>query len=431
VSDRHRCSILYRKEGRPALSPVLLALVLVFQALDSLPDRRATEAVECNLKWKHALHLPFNAAGFDASVLCEFRKRLITHSAEARVFDAVLTQMQAFGLVKARGIQRTDSLCLFSSARDLGRLKLLFETIRCVLHDLLKVDADWLRATIPTEWAERYRYHCRIERLSEAERAALTLVIGDDGQWLLDTLDAEDAPAGLNDRYIVSVLRTIWHQQFETVEGHVQFRPKGGIGGGERIETPYDPEARWSDKRGQGWVGYKLQVSETEDEDLPHLITDIAVTAAIQPDSVALADIQERQVQRNVLPKERYVDSGYVGGNTIAASRLLGEELIGPLRRGSSPQQRRADGLTHADFQIDFEHKQVTCPQGHTTVIFSAGKLHDYQATFAAKTCRNCSLRSRCCAGMKEGRSLIGNRTRLRLYGRTARSRSAWRSKRI
>jgi hypothetical protein len=96
----------------------------------------------------------------------------------------------------------------------------------------------------------------------------------------------------------------------------------------------------------------------------------------------------------------------HVGGNTIAASRKLGEDLLGPLKRGSSPQQRRADGLTHADFRIDLEHKQVTCPQGHTTVIFSAGKLHDYQATFAAKTCRDCPLRPRCCAGTKEGRSL-------------------------
>src|SRR5262249_4966299 len=114
---------------------------------------------------------------------------------------------------------------------------------------------------------------------------------------------------------------------------------------------------------------------------------------------------QTRQQQRKVLPKERYIDSGYVGGNTIAASRLL-EDLVGPLRRGSSPQQRQKDGLTHADFQVDWDAKQVTCLQGHTTLIFPAGKLNDYQATFAAKLCRACPLRARCCAGTKEGRSL-------------------------
>lgn len=49
---------LYHKEGKPGLSPVLLAFVTVFQNLENLPDCKATEAVEINLKWKYALHLP-------------------------------------------------------------------------------------------------------------------------------------------------------------------------------------------------------------------------------------------------------------------------------------------------------------------------------------------------------------------------------------
>lgn len=85
---------------------------------------------------------------------------------------------------------------------------------------------------------------------------------------------------------------------------------------------------------------------------------------------------------------------------------MLEENLIGPLKRGTSPQQRQPDGLTHADFTIDFEGKQVTCPQSHTTVIFTAGKRNDFQATFSIKVCRDCPLRPRCCAGTKEGRSL-------------------------
>jgi len=52
---------LYHKEGKPGLSPVLLAFVTIFQNLENLPDRKAAEAVEINLKWKYALHLPFDA----------------------------------------------------------------------------------------------------------------------------------------------------------------------------------------------------------------------------------------------------------------------------------------------------------------------------------------------------------------------------------
>jgi transposase len=46
---------LYPNEGKPALSPVLLAFVTVFQTLDNLSDRKAAEAVEINLK-RHATH---------------------------------------------------------------------------------------------------------------------------------------------------------------------------------------------------------------------------------------------------------------------------------------------------------------------------------------------------------------------------------------
>ena len=396
---------LYHKEGQPGLSPVLLAFVTIFQNLENLPDRKAAEAVEINLKWKYALHLPFDADGFDASVLCEFRKRLITHSAEARVFDVVLAQMQALGLVKTRGTQRTDSLSLFSRARDLGRLELVFETMRCALHAVLDADATWLRSVIPTEWATRYRHHCRAERQSDEERAILTRIIGDDGQRLLDLVDAADAPIDLKDLQSVGLLRTVWHQQFECIDGSMQFRPKGGVGGGDRIETPYDPEARWSEKRGEGWVGYKLQVTETEDEDQPHLITDIAVTPATQYDGSALPAIRERQQQRNVLPGERYADCSYISGTMIADGRPLGEDLIGPMRPTSTPQSRLPDGFTHADFSIDFDAGQVTCPGGHTTLIISSGSSGQ-QAVFPRKTCAACPLRARCCTGQKEGRAL-------------------------
>jgi len=342
---------LYPKEGQPGLSPVLLAFVTVFQTLDNLPDRKAAEAVEINLKWKYALHLSVDAGGFDASVLCEFRKRLLVHSAEARIFDQVLAHMKAVGLIKTRGTQRTDSLSLFSRARDLGRLELVFETLRCALRGLLDVDADWLRTVIPVEWAERYRHHCRDERHSDAERATLAGLIGDDGQRLLDLVDAADAPTDLHDLPSVGVLRTVWQQHFERVDGTLQFRTPGSYKGADRIQTPYDPEARWCKKRDHGWIGYKLQVSETDDADQPHLITDIAVTSSLADDRTALTAIAERQQARDVLPKQRYVDSGYVSGPTLIAADQRQEALLGPAREASSPQARLADlTSTHNPF---------------------------------------------------------------------------------
>src|SRR6266508_2609178 len=45
----------YHKEGQPGLSPVLLAFVTVFQALEDLADRKAARMVVVRDDWKYAL----------------------------------------------------------------------------------------------------------------------------------------------------------------------------------------------------------------------------------------------------------------------------------------------------------------------------------------------------------------------------------------
>src|SRR5437899_2308601 len=77
---------LYPSEGQPALSPALLALVTLLQFQQNLSDRRAAAMVVSRIDWKFILHLPLSYAGFDHSTLCEFRSRLLSHQAQARVF---------------------------------------------------------------------------------------------------------------------------------------------------------------------------------------------------------------------------------------------------------------------------------------------------------------------------------------------------------
>ena len=100
---------LYHPEGKPAVSPVLLALVTIFQRYEHLGDRAAVHAVCTRLDWKYALHLPLDDAGFDARVLSAFRTRLLTQHAERRIFDTVLDQLKQHGYFKQRGTQRSDS----------------------------------------------------------------------------------------------------------------------------------------------------------------------------------------------------------------------------------------------------------------------------------------------------------------------------------
>jgi transposase len=64
---------LFPLRGRPAESPGRLALITVFQFAEGLSDRAAAADVQSRIDWKYALGLELTDAGFDASVLVEFR----------------------------------------------------------------------------------------------------------------------------------------------------------------------------------------------------------------------------------------------------------------------------------------------------------------------------------------------------------------------
>src|SRR5918997_1506798 len=81
---------LFPKLGQPALPPWRLALVTLLQFREDLPDRRAAEAVRARIDWKDLLGLELTDPGFDHSVLCEFRARLLEGSAEERLLRKLL-----------------------------------------------------------------------------------------------------------------------------------------------------------------------------------------------------------------------------------------------------------------------------------------------------------------------------------------------------
>ena len=95
--------------GRPAASPGQLMMVSVLQYTENLTDRQAADAVRDRVSWKYALGLDLEDPGFDASVLSEFRSRLVAHEATGAALDLLLEKLVGLALVSAEGRQRTDS----------------------------------------------------------------------------------------------------------------------------------------------------------------------------------------------------------------------------------------------------------------------------------------------------------------------------------
>jgi transposase len=88
---------LFPHNGRPVEAPWRLALITILPFMEDLPDRQAADAVRGRIDWKYLLGLDLTDPGFDATVLCEFRKRLVEGGAEQLLLDAMLTLFKECG----------------------------------------------------------------------------------------------------------------------------------------------------------------------------------------------------------------------------------------------------------------------------------------------------------------------------------------------
>lgn len=404
VYDDATFSPLFAARGRPGECPWRLALVTVMQFIEGVSDRQAAEAVRARIDWKYALGLDLEDSGFHYSVLCEFRARLVDGGLDSLLLEALLTACRTQGLLRRRGRQRTDATHVLGMLRLLNRLEQVAETMRAALDALAVAAPDWLRAHTPPEWFERYGRRVEEYRLPQAREAreAHARQIGADGMRLLTDLAAPETPTILRDLPAVDVLRRTWAQRYLVKEGEVRLRdPKDQPPAAEQIVSPYEDEARYATKRATSWVGYKVHVTETCDDDLPHLITDVGTTVAPAPDVDQLGPIQERLAARQLPPSEHIVDTGYMRTSNLVASQQEHQiDLIGPMYEDRQWQAKTPDGFDLAQFQIDWEACSVTCPNGQRSTGWSesrtARQRSQIHVRFAPADCAACPVRAHC-----------------------------------
>lgn len=394
---------LYPADGQPAYSPWRLALVCVMQFAENLTDRQASDAVRSRIDWKYALSLELTDEGFDFSVLSEFRQRLLTHEAGERLLNEMLMQFAEAGLLSSGGKQRTDSTYVVASVRDLNRLELAGRTLQQALDAIALVAPEWLRDWAAPEWYARYSQPLTEFRLPQkaAERAALAVQIGWDGLTLLETIYHEPTtPAIVRELEAVEILRQVWVQQYVLMEGELRWRERKEMPPAARlIQSPFDIAARYSRKRTVAWVGYKVHLTETCNDDAPHLITQVLTTTATEQDVDAVDPVHQDLETIDCLPDEHLVDMGYTSAPLLFDSQdTYGVELVGPVWEKQTWQHANGYGIDA--FTIDWENRQVTCPEGKVSRPWSMREhRRDHELTrvkFRVADCNVCSVHDLC-----------------------------------
>jgi transposase len=400
---------LFPTHGQPALPPWRLALVTLLQFAEGLSDRQAADAVRSRIDWKYVLRLELTDAGFDASVLSEFRARLIAGAAAYLLFDTLLTWCRNRHLVKARGRQRTDSTHILAAVRALNRIEVVGETMRHALNTLAVVAPEWLRAVSHPDWRDRYTRRAEDDRLptTQAARAALALTIGHDGWRLLAAIDDADIPPWLREVPAVAILRRVWMQNYWWDGAQLHWREADNIPpAAQFISSPYDPEAHYARKHTTQWVGYKVHITETCDDDLPHLITNVETTIGPTADGAATPRIHAALQQRGSLPGTHIVDTGFLDAELLVESQEhYGVDLLGPTRLDYHWQAREGAGFDAQHFQIDWDQQHATCPAGKASISWTpAVDNRDHpviKIKFSSKDCRHCAKLAQCVRSKK------------------------------
>jgi transposase len=405
---------LFARRGHPALSPAFLAMVSVLQYAEGLTDRQAADAVRGRLDWKYCLALELNDSGFDASVLSEFRNRLVTGEHSDRLLARVLQVLSEHDLLGPGGRQRTDATHVVADIRLLNRLELVAETMRAALEALAAAAPGWLAAHTALDWWDRYARRASDYRLPQAlpARDELFRTVGQDGFRLLESAYGGRAPDWLREIPSVQVLRQVWVQQY--YRDHVgrsgvreaKDLPPGLLS----IGSPYDAEARYSIKRGMAWRGYKAHFTETCPDDRPRLIVHVDTTEA------SLADVETTPARHTALeaaglkPDQELVDAAYVSIDHILAAKQHGIELTGPLPPDSGWQARDPDAFDRTHFTIDWDDRHVTCPNGKQSRYWREASSRDglpiVQVTFRLPDCTPCPDRARCTRSAHNARAM-------------------------
>jgi DDE family transposase len=347
-------------------------------------------------------------------VLSEFRARRVAGHAALRLLDTLLERLRALGLLKPRGRQRTDSTHVLAALRVLHRLERVGETLRAALNSLAVVVPAWWQGIAPLAW-----YDCdgrRVENYhlpkTEAARRELATVMGMAGKILLDAREATTEHRRLQEMPAVHTLRQVWAEQYVNVGGTLGWREVQDMPSpAELIASPYDTGARYSTKRRVEWVGYKVHLTETCDEETPPVSVNVETTPATTPDDNRVEVIHASRAPRELLPAEHLVDKGDTDADVLVARQQKYDvAIMGPVAGDPSWQARTGEGFDKSQCLLDGDRRVVTCPAGKQSLSWWPNTYPKngmvWEVRFARKDCTPCVYRAQCTKARQEPRIL-------------------------
>ncbi|MEK7996377.1 MAG: transposase [Planctomycetota bacterium] len=408
---RDRLGTVYCADnGRPAWDPVRLLGVLILQFVLRLPDRQAAESAQYDQRWRLALHLGAQDATFDPSLLVSFRDRLVDGAQAGLAFEAVLDFLVEQGWVPRRSRQRLDSTHVRGLLSAMNRLECARETIRLLLKD---IEAAGI---LPADWAGYWDRYVESKLDPRCGAPALEAKAAQAGEDMLAIWkDAAECWTIVQRDAFVLLQRVFLENYAMDTAGYAcktRAQPTGAV------HNPHEPEAQWSSKsttKDKTWVGYKVRVAETAQEQprqpgepTANFLTAMVTQNAPASDKPGMAQaLGEQKAMGLKAPSALYVDGAYVCSDSLNEALEQGRELRGP---APAPPDR-GKVFTVEAFDVHVEDRYAICPSGQHSGNCSrleeqsTGNVH-YRIEWSKTVCANCSLRDSCVSSGQDHRTI-------------------------
>jgi len=388
--DDAQFACLYQDGGRYPISPSLLASITILQYTHKVSDRVAVDNTVLRRDWRIALGRDNDWEGFDPSVLCNFRKRLIAHNMQRELFDAVLDKLRQLGLLSKRRRLRVDATHLVADVAVLSLADALREAIRIVVCDLHRLKPTLERRPDFARLLNTYGEETWLGQSKGSDGELTQLAV--DGQALLEICGGRPAKGK-------EVLAQMLRENFIFPEDGLPQPLEKDQRPEDRILTPHEPDVRAGKKGDHIWTGDKAHFVETADDDQPNFIVDVMPTDPRVEDSTVLEQLAQRA--RFIVPdaEQLLADGGYASATNTKRAAAAGIDLIAP------PRGSNSKGLLPIwQFDIDLKAKTAICPEGHPSCMWSVSKRR-LQIRFPKAACDSCARRAECTTSAN-GRSL-------------------------
>jgi transposase len=417
-------------KGRPSIPPSMVVLAMLLEYHDDCSDAEAEQRMRFDLRWKHALGLGLEDGGFDATVLCRFRRKLLECGLERTLFERLVNAARETGLLAKDAAQLLDSSHILGAAGARDTYTLIRGAIRKLLRSLGYTCAGgaglperlwWYIDPAASEkpeidWGDPQARAAHLKEIFRDAREALSLTEGADASpaanetsALLSKIvsdDVEEGPPPPPKRKGRPPKKKDGEAQQSS--SRVDDAPPGDDGptlrrgvAKDRLLSVVDPQMRVGHKsKRQAWAGYKVHIAE---EPQSELITEVGVRRANEYDAEAAFPIMERQKESAGLrPKELLCDGAYGSADVRAKLEELGVEVVAKMRPLTDSKHFRKDEFS-VDLSASGGEGSVTCPAGVTTTDYRMARDGWYRPVklfrFAREACDECALKELCLGG--------------------------------